>query len=95
MVIQAGETALAKGLLQFNTYNVVFKLKEADILTEEEKRNLLVMFILHSKQRIDMYDMLKKGSAPTENRTQGNCLEGNYVTTTPLARNWRIGESNP
>ena len=42
-----------------------------------------------------MEDLLQKGAAPTENRTQGNCLEGNYVTTTPLAHNWRIGESNP
>ncbi len=32
-------------------------------------------------------------SAPTENRTQGNCLEGNYVTTTPLARCADVGSS--
>ncbi len=23
-------------------------------------------------------------AAPSGNRTQGNCLEGNYVTTTPM-----------
>ena len=35
-----------------------------------------------------VFDFLtnKKPNTPTGNRTRGNCLEGNYVTITPLER---------
>ena len=36
-------------------------------------------------QRIGGMDTYAKGNAPTGNRTQGKCLEGIYVTTTPSA----------
>lgn len=32
-----------------------------------------------------VYGLLQKDNAPTGNRTQGKCLEGIYVTTTPSA----------